>query len=529
MDSNNNATAENLGLVLGQQAYERAKEHASHICGWRKRHIEKSNAAEQARLKVRLVSLIEQADELRERLKSRPPEGSAVLRKRRICLYLFVTLLCLASIFFAHLSLAPFGLGWELWILCLGFGIVVPRSTARTLEIFNGKCLLRTLAVTALAASLAGILVLAILRGEVFALYLRTYISAADPSSTELGAGFYQGTIGWMIVLFGLLAVGMELEAGLDLYEARQLALIDDGETKRIRQQLDEIEAESANIAGRLTELANAPDVFESDLMWNFELGMLRALRRSGLITTISVCLFLGLLQSTSLAAEPTVVVGVDLTRSIAAVGYDGSTEYEKNLAGLDRMISGLPSGTQLTVLAISDQSFSKPDVLFSGALPRDKGPLQFLDQISLAKNRIRRSVRRLRDSKPPRFPQSDILGFLVFAADSLQQAPRTERSLVLFSDMRQFTPGLDFETPDKIDASEALRATERQQLLPDLKGTDVYVQGVHASGKSVAYWLSLKQFWVEYFRSTGASLKTFSMTHDVPRIDLKSGAAVKP
>ena len=36
-----------------------------------------------------------------------------------------------------------------------------------------------------------------------------------------------------------------------------------------------------------------------------------------------------------------------------------------------------------MRVLAITDQSFSKPYVLLSGKVPQDKGPLPLLDQVA--------------------------------------------------------------------------------------------------------------------------------------------------
>ena len=87
---------------------------------------------------------------------------------------------------------------------------------------------------------------------------------------------------------------------------------------------------------------------------------------------------------------------------------------------------------------------------------------------------------------------------------------------MILFSDMRHITPELDLERPARITVPEALVRIERHKLLADLNGIDVYALGVHDVGKPVAYWNSLRDFWLEYFRRAGANLKMNSALRDL-------------
>ena len=62
-----------------------------------------------------------------------------------------------------------------------------------------------------------------------------------------------------------------------------------------------------------------------------------------------------------------------------------------------------------------------------------------------------------------------------------------------------------------------ALLKAEASHLVVDLKEVDVDVLGVDGAGKQFAYWDSLRTFWSEYFKKTGATLREYSMLRDVP------------
>jgi len=41
----------------------------------------------------------------------------------------------------------------------------------------------------------------------------------------------------------------------------------------------------------------------------------------------------------------------------------------------------------------------------------------------------------------------------------------------------------------------------------------------VDASGKSVGYWNSLRDFWLSYFGKAGAKVRAYSMLRDLPQL----------
>ena len=90
---------------------------------------------------------------------------------------------------------------------------------------------------------------------------------------------------------------------------------------------------------------------------------------------------------------------------------------------------------------------------------------------------------------------------------------------LVIHSDMRQSARPLDIERPQAVPVKTALAAVARQNLFADLSGVDVFIYGVHAVGKDVRYWQSLRDFWAAYFDRCHATLRAYSLTREIPNL----------
>src|SRR5213594_1902221 len=123
--------------TLGEEVFNDAVERARHVCVWEKERITKSNQPDITGLKAKLALLVEKRDALKELLRRMPSGNVAALRRRCWCYWTVAAILCVASVFFAHLALAPFGLGWETWLYSLAVGIVCAFWTDRTLEECN--------------------------------------------------------------------------------------------------------------------------------------------------------------------------------------------------------------------------------------------------------------------------------------------------------------------------------------------------------------------------------------------------------
>ena len=57
-------------------------------------------------------------------------------------------------------------------------------------------------------------------------------------------------------------------------------------------------------------------------------------------------------------------VVAIDLTQSVAASGPDAKSEFQKNIDGVTRLLSESAVGSRITVIGITDHSFTQPDIL---------------------------------------------------------------------------------------------------------------------------------------------------------------------
>jgi len=526
---------EGAAYRLGQDAFEELRERAGQLVAWEKIRCEALNQSELASLKARFGCANERRKELKEILRFNPPEDLASLQRGRSYHWAIALVLVVSGIFFAHLALAPFGLGWEAWAFSLGIGLVAAFWTDKTLEKTQSECLVRCLCLLALLGSMAGLLVMALLRGDILALYLNTASlggMTGDAQNAGSAADFYTHAIPKLQLFMALLAVAMELGSGMAVFEARKFDLTAHERAVQARRELKDVEEAMIVMIARITHLENEPAINEAEFYRNFYLGLFERIKQNSLLALVLV---LGLLvgpamvpfaraqsagwsspQILASARHTRILVALDLTRSVAATGYDGTTEYEKNVRGACALIPRVAPGSHLTVVGITDQSFSRPYILLDREVPSDKGPLLFQDQIAIGKARIAEELKRASVIEP-QFQRTDIFGALALAADVLEGSTGSRKLLVIFSDMRHSTNDIDLERPATIPVREALRRVEQQHLLAHLTGIEIYVLGVDGAGKSVAYWNSLRDFWLEYFQRAGADLKTYSVLRDFP------------
>jgi hypothetical protein len=535
MNSNGNGvTLEGAAYRLGQEAFAELNERAGHLVAWEKVRCETLNQSELASLKARFGCANERRKELKEIVRFDPPEDLSSLRRQRWYHWGIALVLVVSGVFFAHLALAPFGLGWEAWAFSLGIGLVAAFWTDKTLEKTHSERLVRCLCAVALLGSMAGLLVMALLRGDILALYLNTAAAGGAPGDMQnaaVAADFYAHAIPKLQFLMALLAVAMELGSGMAVFEAMKFDLTTHERAVQARRDLESVEEEMIAIIGRITHLENEPAINEAEFYRNFYLGLFERIKRNSLLLAVVVAgLLAGATMVPTARAQSAdrnnpqvstsgqgtrIVVALDLTASVATSGYDGKTEFEKNVLGACALIPRLSPGSHITVFGITDQSFSRPDVLLDREVPGDKGPLLFQDRTALAKARMADELKRVSLIKPS-YQHTDIFGILAIAADVLQGPTGSRKVLVIFSDMRNSTNDLDLERPATVSVREALRKAEQRHLVMHLTGVELYVLGVDGAGKSIAYWNSLKEFWAEYFRKTGAGLKAYSALREV-------------
>ena len=124
-----------------------------------------------------------------------------------------------------------------------------------------------------------------------------------------------------------------------------------------------------------------------------------------------------------------------------------------------------------------------------------------------------------------PQARRTDIFGAMLLASELFRNAPNYQRKVVvIYSDMRHVNRELDMETSTTIRFDIALAKAERQKLIPDLKGVEVYVLGADAAGWRMLQWESLKHFWAMYFQKAEAEVRKYSVLRELPELTNRKG-----
>lgn len=512
-----------VAFDLGDAAVNQAIDRLERVRDLEKSRRQDINAAEITSLNAELALRTEQRDELREAIR-RTPKPDASLRESRAWYVVIAAILSLAGFAFAHLALAPFGIRWEVWPIAIALSVVCAYATDEALERCACERLVMAAALVSFAMSLSGLFVMALVRGDLLILFLKNAMASGTFDTSAPAGGdatqFYLGAAWKLRLFFALLAVSMELATGLAIYGVRKIAVPPPSGLGALRQQEQLVEAEMLRLLHRVEFLKREAEIFGNEFTRDFYLGLIKgAARRSS--KHIGPLLGMALLATASLtprlsAQTLNVAVGVDLSLTSASRNYDGHREHEKNIEGAARLIETLPAAARFRIMGISDQSFSRPLMLLEGQIPADRGQLELIDRIAIAERAYADQVRQVLRATPPTYRETDVIGFLLVAAELLNETPRGRKILVIFSDMRHSAPPPNLEAPAVVPVASALRTVERQNLIANLRGVDVYVYGAHAANKDVPYWQSLCAFWSRYFAQSGAALKSFSMMRDV-------------
>ncbi len=210
-------------------------------------------------------------------------------------------------------------------------------------------------------------------------------------------------------------------------------------------------------------------------------------------------------------------VIAIDLTRSVAATGPDGRSDFQKNVDGVTRLLAQVPAGSRLTIIGITDHSFAEPYILMSARIPNEPG--YFGERLNAARGQIVRVWTERAAHLTPSFEQTDIFGALELASQLFAQQPDPGRKeFVVFSDTRESAPCLDLERAKLVPAFQTIG--NKCGEVPSLQDVQVYVAGADGAGKSMAYWQSLRNFWVGYFHRSGAILEGFTVLREIKGVN---------
>jgi von Willebrand factor type A domain len=220
------------------------------------------------------------------------------------------------------------------------------------------------------------------------------------------------------------------------------------------------------------------------------------------------------LISGRSVAQAHALVIAVDLSQSIAVTGPDHKTEFQKNIDAVSKLLAQVPADSRATVIGITDKSFVQPDVVLSATISDDAG--YFGERLNSARLQLVRVWKVRSGQLTPGFRQTDILGALMLASEIFNQQPSPkEKVLIVFSDMRQQTKELDLEMPSLAPSFNQIVTKGAKIEIANLGNVHLRALGVDGAGKSIPYWQSLRKFWTEYFRTSGARLESYTVMRE--------------
>jgi len=519
-------SAECIGKLVGSEAVAHVVQRAEDYCECEKRRIEVANQPKILALRAEMSLLLEREQDLKERIRRAPPPGDLSSRRRRSRYYWAVALfLGIAGFFFSLLAFDPYRLGWKSYLYCVGIAVVCPFCVDKFLESWSNPKLIKALASVACSAALASLVLLALIRGDVLIQYVQQSVSPAvifggeNTASFEPQNNFFDATLPRLRILMGLLAIAMELGAGLALHDARRLGMESGEDPAKLSVELLAVQQEMTSRVYEITLLQNAAAAFATQFWRDFYRAMLNGTVRSAL-TKFSILLLSVLLLcsgAVSAAERVNLVIAIDLSKSVAVKDSNQVAEFEKDLAAVSQLLASLPAGSRATVIGITDNSFAQPDILLAAEVGEDEG--YFKERLAAARRQIVAAWKERSAQLGPRFPRTDLLGAYMVAGELFNQTPGARKMLVIFSDMRHDTASINLETAHVLSTDRLLAVVEKQKLFADLQGAEVYALGVDSAGKPHVYWSSLRDFWREYFRRAGATLKAYSILREPPQI----------
>ena len=237
------------------------------------------------------------------------------------------------------------------------------------------------------------------------------------------------------------------------------------------------------------------------DLPKNFFMILLNPI----VIFLILIAILVFLSPITAKSAE--YIIAIDISKSVTVQDHEGDQEFSKNIASITDFIRTLGPGDSIKVIAISDSSFTNPQIYINEIISSKNG---LFGEIP-AKDKVRIQKKWNSLNITPIAPSTDIFGALNLAS-ILFTKRQDKKRLIIYGDMRQSDKIVNLETYRKIDTKKVMKTVNKSHLISDLQGVEVHCLGVHSAKKSLQYWQSLKGFWRTYFEQSKALLKTYTI-----------------
>jgi len=511
--------AAEVGVQLGTEGVGNLITKVEEYCACEEHKIALTNEPQIIALSAEASWLIEEEQEILDRLRLAPPAGDIRTRYRKAVYYgIVAAVLTVAGFVFSLYALEPFRIGLKAYLYCLGIAIVEPFLVDYVLDPWKGRVVIKSCAAFACAAGLLSLVLLADIRGDRLAEETKSanpvvIIDDAQPQPAQGEDNFYEKTTPLLQLVMILLSIAMELGAGFALHEVWRLTSEVKEDWTKIRKRLSEIRARLVGIALQAKTLQLAPQVYSARFWSNFYRAMLTQTARSAITKfLVAVLAVLFVIHEVAAAQNQTVwVIAVDLTQSVAVRGPDGKSEFQKNIEAVTKLLAEVPADSRVTIIGITDHSFTQPDILLSAAIPPDAG--YFGERLTTARKELVRTWKARSAKVAPICRQTDIIGALLLAEQVFSQQNHANRQLLtIFSDMRNSTPDLNLEQQG---AAPKLSILSHKSQIADLRAVQVFVVGADGAGEPIARWLRLREFWRQYFLETGACPRDYSPLRD--------------
>jgi hypothetical protein len=524
---------ENLhgGSQLGYDAADYVAKVAEKYCAQQREFLQLANEPRIAELHVEGQTLLVRKRELEELLRRthRPSDG----RRRRISAIFSaivgVVLICVAF-FFSLLSLEPFRLGLTGKLVCVGIALITPYAVHEFLEAFRNERLRKAIIALVFLSTVAGSALLAGVRSDLLVRQIQdatpsVVIDSDTTAAAEHGDSFYDEAKEPMRLLMILMALAIDLGAGLAIHRAVDLSDDSGQEYKHVSEELAKVCTQLGKVVSELASRTNAPALFEKGFWRDFYRAIFTQSSRRAASKALGLflCLFLFSAGRTFGQQKLNLVIALDLTASEKAKGHDGRSQFEKNTKGVAEILGSVSAGATVTVIGITENSFGQPFIVLSATISDDPG--YFGERLTSARRQLVSAWQKRSLQIEPSAKNTDIIGAALLASELFRNNQGTKQLLILYSDMRNTTDGVNFEKTQSFNSQMTLAALRQQGLLPELRGVTVKVFGADASTLGITRWNRTKQFWEAYFTAAGANIAEYSPLDERPQTVLDLGA----
>lgn len=367
---------------------------------------------------------------------------------------------------------------------------------------------------------------LALVRAGLFAslVQLAAPVITVEGAATATGSHpFYDQALQLLKIALPMLTLALEMVAGTALHVGLELTFPHDLRIYRAwyraRDEVARIHADQAYQPAR-------PDIFEEKATEGGLRGEQIHVHPERAVAiaipiVLALLMLLALLVTNAGAAESPLknvdsfILLLDMSKSQGVIGGDGASEFEKNRLAAETLLHRFAGpGVTITVLGITSDSFGRSRRLLHATVDRDPG--YFGERLAAAQKALASEWRVRTAHIVPDQPQSDIVGALALVGQLLLTEPNRRTVLVMMSDMRQASRGLNLERPDRIDVPRSIAQAKQLGLIHALPGLPVYVLGVHGANKSLSYFDDLRRFWEAFFTEARAQLRAFTTQREL-------------